>query len=631
MNADAENRARTSIFSFRFKLLLAMMLVVGGVSASTLIVTQRHVQATYQRMYGAQFERQLTYFLSLQESRLGAVRDWSLSLSSNAQIIAALKQKPAAVHVLYNITNEEERLILGSLVEERTLAGPTKLRRIQTILFRFLDSSGKVVQPPTNGILRFGMIAPRRIEQRLSLLREAIESPERQEIGYLTLTPIPLRPAGKKGVATESPASAPNEETNGILQEVILTKIIDPETAVPAGSLVIGFPLPDLVALPKGMEHVQADPIRAGILLEDQIHADRSLLPEPLASAAAAVLTNKLHTTGRERGEFDWVFQNVHYRVFYQLLNPGSAMPPAYQVCLYSMEESLRAQRSLGWVILGSGGAALAVALLLSLVLAHGFSEPIRDLVRGTAQIQSGNFDYQVPVRSRDELGQLALSFNDMAEGLAQKERYRTILNQVADERIAEELIAGNITLGGEIRNVSILFCDIRGFTPLTENMPPVQVIEMLNEHMSALLAVVKQHNGTLDKFVGDLLMVLFGAPVSHGTDPLDAARCALSLLAEREKLNQASAVRLQIGIGLATGEVVAGGMGSAERLNYTVLGKRVNLASRLCSAAQPGEILIDQTTFDLLGAAAIAEPAPPMSLKGFSTAIQVYKLRGLS
>jgi class 3 adenylate cyclase len=614
-------------FGFKLKLLLAMMLVVGGVSVSTLIITQRHVQATYQRLYSAQFNRQIAYFLSLQESRLSSVKDLSLSLSSNAQMIAALTQKPIARSVLYNTTNEEERLILGSLIEERKLVGTTRLRKIQTMIFRFLDSSGKMIQPLTNSILRFGMVAPKRIEQRLSLLRGAIDSPERQQVGYLSMASLPpLRPQAQKGAGSQ-----PGEETNAILQEVIVTKFIDPQTERLAGMLVVGFPIPDLVPLPKGTRDVSGDePIRAGILLEDHLYADPAILPEPLASEATTALTNQVQTARKDRDEFDWQFQNVHYRMFYQLLNAGSALPPAYQVCLYSLEESLSAQRDLRWVILGTGGAVLAVALLLSVLLAHGFSVPIRDLVRGTAQIQSGDFQYKVPVRSRDELGRLATSFNDMAEGLAQKERYRTILNQVADERIAEELIAGKITLGGEIRNVSVLFCDIRGFTALTENMPPVQVIEMLNEHMSALLAVVKQYNGTLDKFVGDLLMVLFGAPVSNGTDPLDAARCALHLLAERERLNHTSHRKLQIGIGLATGEVVAGGMGSADRLNYTVLGKRVNLASRLCDEARPGEILIDQTTLDLLGKSAIAEPAPPMSFKGFTAPVEVYKLRGL-
>src|SRR5207248_6890977 len=135
----------------------------------------------------------------------------------------------------------------------------------------------------------------------------------------------------------------------------------------------------------------------------------------------------------------------------------------------------------------------------------------------------------------------LAASFNEMAIGLAQKERYRTVLNLVADEKVAQQLVSGEITLGGELREVSILFCDIRNFTALTQNMPPEEVIHMLNEHMTALTRVVKEHNGVLDKFVGDLLMAVFGAPVSHRNDALDASRCALDLLRRREELNQTS------------------------------------------------------------------------------------------
>ena len=174
-------------------------------------------------------------------------------------------------------------------------------------------------------------------------------------------------------------------------------------------------------------------------------------------------------------------------------------------------------------------------------------------------------------MRSRDEVGQLASSFNEMAEGLAQKERYRTVLNMVADEKVAQRLIAGELTLGGEEREISVLFCDIRGFTALTQNMPPAEVIEMLNEHMTALICVVKEHRGMLDKFVGDMLMAIFGAPVRYGNDTLNAARCALRLVRVREELNQTSRHKLPIGISLATGTVVAGCMGSADRLNYKI------------------------------------------------------------
>jgi class 3 adenylate cyclase len=143
------------------------------------------------------------------------------------------------------------------------------------------------------------------------------------------------------------------------------------------------------------------------------------------------------------------------------------------------------------------------------------------------------------------------------------------------------------ITLGGEVRDVTVLFCDIRNFTQITQGMPPGEVIDMINEHMTALTAVVKEHNGVLDKFVGDLLMAVFGAPIRQENYTFEAARCALHLQAERQKLNETSRHKLQVGIGLATGEVLAGCMGSTARLNYTVLGERVNLASRLCDEAR--------------------------------------------
>lgn len=188
-------------------------------------------------------------------------------------------------------------------------------------------------------------------------------------------------------------------------------------------------------------------------------------------------------------------------------------------------------------------------------------------------------------------------------------------------------MLTGEIALGGELRDISVLFCDIRGFTALTQNMPPHEVIEMLNEHMTALTRVVKQHNGVVDKFVGDLLMAIFGAPISHGNDAFDAASCALDLSRERGHLNQISRYKLQIGIGIATGKVLAGCMGSTDRLNYTVLGERVNLASRLCDRAGPGEVWIDQTTNERLEGRIAVEAPTTVQLKGFAQMVDAYQL----
>jgi class 3 adenylate cyclase len=139
---------------------------------------------------------------------------------------------------------------------------------------------------------------------------------------------------------------------------------------------------------------------------------------------------------------------------------------------------------------------------------------------------------------------------------------------------------------------------------------------------------VVKVNHGVLDKFVGDLLMAIFGAPLAHGDDAFNAARCALQLLAAREELNRSSRHRIQVGIGLATGTVVAGCMGSAERLNYTVLGGRVNLASRLCSQAGAAEVLVDEATREKLAGRLASEATGEIQLKGFDAPVRAYRLR---
>ncbi len=368
------------------------------------------------------------------------------------------------------------------------------------------------------------------------------------------------------------------------------------------------------------MSHIQS-----GIWLEGEIYSQT--IEEDRRGEFAGLLADQMKRSGQPEDTFTVSLAGAPRQAFFKWLNPDSPFPPAYHVSMCSLAGALQTQRELRVQILGFSAVAMLGALVLSLIISHGLATPLRELVAGTAAIRGGDLQVRVPVRSRDDVGQLASSFNEMAEGLAQKEMYRTVLNMVADEKVAQALVNGQLALGGELREITVLFCDIRGFTPLTENMPPEDVIEMLNEHMTALTRVVKEHHGVLDKFVGDLLMAIFGAPVSHDNDTLNAARCALRLLAEREKLNATSRHQLKIGIGIATGKVVAGCMGSSDRLNYTVLGERVNLASRLCSQAGPGQVVIDQTTREKLGDTVTATSLPALNLKGFSENVMAYEL----
>ncbi|HWX22047.1 MAG TPA: adenylate/guanylate cyclase domain-containing protein [Candidatus Binatia bacterium] len=622
------------VLTFRFKLALAMMLLVAGGAVTTLFIVQRRVQAYYKANFRSQFERQIAYFLALQDTRLANVKEECLKLSQKVRIIAAMSEQEIPAEILYDVTDDELKALLGSMFQEARLAGITSPVRRNATFFRYLDVHGNPVSPPESVRSRLGFpLSRRRLEQKLAQIRGALDSPERQQVGYLAFMIETNRPASRRNVARSgSPPPDRPEETNApALQEVVITKILEPDSNQALGALVLGFPLSELIPQPKPQHPAHPDthlePIQSGILLEDHLYANTNAIPEPAAALVADDVSQRIHTTQKPQDDFEVQLQDAYYRVFYQLLNPESGFPPAYQVCLYSMAEARREQQQLRWQILGSGSAALLGALVLGLFLSHGLTVPVRELVGATREIRRGNLAVKVPVRSRDEIGQLAASFNEMAEGLAQKERYRTVLNQVADEQVARQLLSGEITLGGEVRQASVLFCDIRGFTALTEHMPPGEVIEMINEHMTALTRVVKQHNGVLDKFVGDLLMAIFGAPVSHDNDALDAARCALGLVQERQRLNQTSRHKLKIGLGLTTGKVVAGGMGSSDRFHYTVLGERVNLASRLCDFAGPGDILIDLATCDSLAGRIIAEPVPAMALKGFGAPVPVFKL----
>jgi len=197
----------------------------------------------------------------------------------------------------------------------------------------------------------------------------------------------------------------------------------------------------------------------------------------------------------------------------------------------------------------------------------------------------------------------------------------------VADKEVADRLLEGNVALGGEVRGMTVLFCDIRKYTELTQHMPPEEVVSLLNEHMTAMTWVIHEHGGMVDKFVGDMIMAVFGATGKDSTAPERAVTCARHMLQERKVLNMLRGQDINVGIGIATGEMLAGFMGSEDRLNFTVIGQGANLASRLCTVAGPMDILVDEATCEAAREGRAAETLPPMEIKGFSDLQAVYRL----
>ncbi|MBV9110329.1 MAG: HAMP domain-containing protein [Gemmatimonadetes bacterium] len=276
----------------------------------------------------------------------------------------------------------------------------------------------------------------------------------------------------------------------------------------------------------------------------------------------------------------------------------------------------------------------LLTALALGIVLSRQLARPVRALVSATERVAAGDYDVRVETGSSDELGTLADAFNEMTNGLMLKERYRGVLDKVVSREIADELLKGEITLGGETRTVTTLFADVRGFTAMTEGMEPQRVIGLLNEVMERAADAVEAEGGVVDKFVGDEIMAVFGAPMSTGDDADRAVRAALRIREGLAALNEDRAARgeppLEMGIGVNSGRAVAGNMGSTGRLNYTVLGESVNVASRLCDQARPGEILVVEPFLRELRASVDAEPLGPRMFKGISTPLEVFSIRGV-
>ena len=194
------------------------------------------------------------------------------------------------------------------------------------------------------------------------------------------------------------------------------------------------------------------------------------------------------------------------------------------------LDSALAPFRRIRTILILAALATMTAAVILGFFLSKGLSAPILDLVRSTARVADGHYDFQVRITSRDELGMLGTAFNTMVHDLFLKEKYRDMLDKVVSPEIAAEMMKGDLFLGGENRVVTILFADVRGFTAMTEGMDPRDVIALLNDYLEGASAAIEKEGGVVDKYVGDQIMAIFGAPVSHSDDALRAVRAALRM-----------------------------------------------------------------------------------------------------
>jgi class 3 adenylate cyclase len=261
------------------------------------------------------------------------------------------------------------------------------------------------------------------------------------------------------------------------------------------------------------------------------------------------------------------------------------------------IEPILRETRQqLAWVALGvtALGVFAGVGFVALLV------GPLRRLRAGVERLAKGDLAVRVPPTSRDEVGELTAAFNEMGESLQQKERIQRAFGRYASDYVLQTLLENpeGSELEGAERDVTLLFADIRGFTRLSENLEPTDVVALLNEVFQLISDCILSRGGTIDKFIGDSVMAYFGAPIPSGDHPIAAVTAAVAIeraLAERNAKLEHDGLAVGVGIGIHTGAVVVGNIGSDRRTDFTAIGDSVNVAARLEKLARPGEILVSE------------------------------------
>ncbi|PVZ15065.1 adenylate/guanylate cyclase domain-containing protein [Actinomycetospora cinnamomea] len=237
----------------------------------------------------------------------------------------------------------------------------------------------------------------------------------------------------------------------------------------------------------------------------------------------------------------------------------------------------------LGWVVLVLAVVALGVGLLLTALTSTSLAAPVMSVRRALRRVQDGDLDVTLEVTDPTELGVLQAGFNEMAAGLRERDQIRELFGRHVGQEVARAAMDGDLELGGEVREVAVLFVDLVGSTEMAFDRPPQEVVAVLNAFFAEVVDVVESHRGWIDKFEGDAVLAVFGAP--H--DMVDAAGAALSAaraLADRLDAPESPA---RAGIGVSAGPTVAGNIGDARRYEYTVIGDPVNEAARLCDVAK--------------------------------------------
>ncbi len=308
-----------------------------------------------------------------------------------------------------------------------------------------------------------------------------------------------------------------------------------------------------------------------------------------------------------------------------------------HYVMSLSLTEALRPLRALQRELLGVGLATFIFALFISILVANGVTRPLGGLSTAMEAVMNGDLATRVNVLTPREVAQLAGAFNQMVQGLSEREQFKKMVSRSAAELVEKLAVSGVQAVHTSNKvETTVLFSDIRSFTTMSENLSPEDLVSMLNEYFEAMGKVISDCGGDIDKFIGDAIMAYFkSTPERDGAE--SAVLCAVQMQNEMKAFNERRRLKnkpeIQIGVGLNSGEVVEGHVGNSDRFEHTVLGDTVNVASRLegeCKKGKHMKIVISQATYDRVKRIVEVVPMGSTKLKGKAEEQPIYEVKAL-
>ena len=275
----------------------------------------------------------------------------------------------------------------------------------------------------------------------------------------------------------------------------------------------------------------------------------------------------------------------------------------------------------------------IAVGVWLTTLVGSNLSRPLQEIIRVLRGVRNGDFDRRIRVTSNDEIGYAGDVINEMNVGLKERDFIKETFGKYVAQEVRDEVLSGRIPLDGEIKEVTILFADLRDFTPMTESHDLKLVVRILNSYFEEMAEAIQQHGGLVLQFLGDEIYAVFGAPVSRADHPERAFRAGVAmkrrLIALNESLSKRGWPTLRHGIGLHTGEVVAANIGAPDRLSYLLVGDTVNLASRLQGLTKDmgEEIIVSKATRARLKDDFPLKSLPATKVKGKSEPLEIFSV----